>query len=248
MPTILAPSPNVPTEFGRLFHDVLRDEVPLRVLEGRIFKALEEKPGDDWSDDFEEDVWHRRDPEDHCAFDVPPRYLTDATTALSTRTRAKGEVFEITERDGRWEARTSLATHDGVVIFAQAASLERAVVAMELLRRHHVATVAARPRRTPLADLERDVSAEIRAFTQDCHRNLLSPQLERWVGEDPAPIRLEPEPGSMSAGPADGEIAFEMRCALHVGTHGRKRYVVVKGARSNDDDVIGFRTIEPSLL
>lgn len=46
-----------------------------RPLDGEVFKALHEMPGDVWSQDVgSDDLWCRRDPEDTVAWDVPPRY------------------------------------------------------------------------------------------------------------------------------------------------------------------------------
>jgi hypothetical protein len=63
---------------------------PDRTLDGEAFRALEGKEDDDWSNDFSDEVWHRRDPEDSAAFDPPPHYggsLDAAFAALRTGMR-----------------------------------------------------------------------------------------------------------------------------------------------------------------
>lgn len=67
-------------DLARRYHDAVS---PDRVLDGEAFKALEERPGDDWSNNFSDDVWHRRDPEDSAAFDPPPHYGGSLDAALA---------------------------------------------------------------------------------------------------------------------------------------------------------------------
>lgn len=57
-----------------------------REIDGLIWKACEEKPGDDWQL-MGSGVWHRRDPDDYVAFDVPPKLTAsiDAALALAER-------------------------------------------------------------------------------------------------------------------------------------------------------------------
>lgn len=52
-----------------------------REIDGRLFKLIYEKPGDVW-DEFGEGVWHRRDPEDTCAYDPPPAYTASLDEAM----------------------------------------------------------------------------------------------------------------------------------------------------------------------
>lgn len=56
-----------------------------RRLDGRIFKATQHREGDDWSDDWDDEVWHRRDPNDGAAFDAPPHYTGSIDGALEAR-------------------------------------------------------------------------------------------------------------------------------------------------------------------
>jgi hypothetical protein len=56
-----------------------------RELDGGIWKAICEKPGDVWANDLiDGDVWLRRDPIDHVAWEGPPAYSTsiDAVRTL----------------------------------------------------------------------------------------------------------------------------------------------------------------------
>lgn len=56
---------------------------PDRVMDGEIWKAVTEKPGDVWTNWFDDGVWHRRDPDDRCAFEGPPRLTESIDAALS---------------------------------------------------------------------------------------------------------------------------------------------------------------------
>jgi hypothetical protein len=53
-----------------------------RQFEGLVFKAMHGHEGH-WSNDFSDDTWRRRDPEDDCAFDSPPAYLDDFAATLA---------------------------------------------------------------------------------------------------------------------------------------------------------------------
>lgn len=58
---------------------------PDRQLDGLIFKTLYQRDEDMWTTFGDEDVWHRRDPSDHCAYDPPPNYtacMADAVTLV----------------------------------------------------------------------------------------------------------------------------------------------------------------------
>lgn len=60
---------------------------PSRATDGVIFRTLQEVEGDVWSDLFgDEDIWHRRDPEDRAAWDAPALYTRSFDVALATRT------------------------------------------------------------------------------------------------------------------------------------------------------------------
>lgn len=52
-----------------------------RELDGVIWKACEEKPGDDWQ--MMSGAWHRRDPDDYVAFDTPPSLTSSIDAALA---------------------------------------------------------------------------------------------------------------------------------------------------------------------
>jgi hypothetical protein len=55
-----------------------------RELDGLIWKAICEKPGDVWANDvIDGDVWLRRDPIDHVAWEGPPAYSTSIDAALT---------------------------------------------------------------------------------------------------------------------------------------------------------------------
>ena len=62
---------------------------PDRRLDGEIFRTLEAKQGDVWSDDFGDGVWHREDPEERGAMDAPSRY-TGSIDAVDAARRAHG--------------------------------------------------------------------------------------------------------------------------------------------------------------
>lgn len=53
------------------------------VLDGEIFHALFKDDGSFWSNDFVDDVWHRRDAQDPAGFDGPPPYSRNVETALA---------------------------------------------------------------------------------------------------------------------------------------------------------------------
>lgn len=58
----------------------------VQFLEGLVFHALHGQEGE-WSREFgdhPDGVWHRRDPEDSAAWDVPPAYLRDYEAAALT--------------------------------------------------------------------------------------------------------------------------------------------------------------------
>lgn len=65
-----------------------------RVLDGRIFKAIEETGDDIWRQ-FD-DVWHRQDPDDKVAFDPPPHYTSSVDEAMKIV-----PAFDV-ERCGVW--------------------------------------------------------------------------------------------------------------------------------------------------
>lgn len=56
---------------------------PDRRLDGEIWKAVTEKPGDVWTNAFSGGVWHRRDTDDHLAFESPPRFTESIDAALA---------------------------------------------------------------------------------------------------------------------------------------------------------------------
>lgn len=54
---------------------------PDRVIDGLIFKAIEHRPGDIWTDQFD-GVWYRQDPEDAVAYECPPLYTACLDEAM----------------------------------------------------------------------------------------------------------------------------------------------------------------------
>lgn len=54
---------------------------PDRELDGLIFKALEQREKDMWTTFGDDNVWHRRDPQDHAAFDPPLSYTKSIEAA-----------------------------------------------------------------------------------------------------------------------------------------------------------------------
>lgn len=68
-------------ELLRLAERVEKVQGPDRAVDGLIFKAVFEKPGDHWEEIG--DTWHLRDDEDHCAFEPPPRYTDSLDFAMS---------------------------------------------------------------------------------------------------------------------------------------------------------------------
>ncbi|MFZ3482012.1 hypothetical protein [Sphingomonas sp. 3-13AW] len=59
---------------------------PSRVTDGLIFRSHEDEEGDVWSDLVGDDnVWHRRDPEDRTAWQPPQHYTTNFGVALSMK-------------------------------------------------------------------------------------------------------------------------------------------------------------------
>lgn len=91
-------------DLARRYHDAA---APDRTLDGEAFKALEERTGDDWSNDFSDEVWHRRDPEDSVAFDPPPHYGGSVDAAFAAlrpgmRVVALGERPRPDAADAAW--------------------------------------------------------------------------------------------------------------------------------------------------
>jgi hypothetical protein len=75
------------TELASRCRDV---RAPNRQLDGEIFRTLEAKEGDVWSDMFgDDDVWHRNDAEDRAAWDGPAPY-TGSIDAVDAARRAHG--------------------------------------------------------------------------------------------------------------------------------------------------------------
>ena len=74
-----------------LIEKLEKAEGPSRELDGLIFKATQEQPGDVWEEITSHDivsgdlvdVWHRRDPLDTVAFEVPPRFTSSVDAALT---------------------------------------------------------------------------------------------------------------------------------------------------------------------
>lgn len=62
-------------------------DAPSRVLEGIVFRMLDELKGDVWSDlvASEDDVWYRRDPEDRAAWDGPAPVTSSFDAALARK-------------------------------------------------------------------------------------------------------------------------------------------------------------------
>jgi len=94
---------------------------PDRVLDGLLFKTLEEKPGDVWSDAFGDDVWHRRDPDDTVAYEGPPAYtssLDAAYAAMKPGMRLTGlrERVRPDAADDEWRPCTSEVATDGITV------------------------------------------------------------------------------------------------------------------------------------
>jgi hypothetical protein len=56
---------------------------PCRETDGLIFKALEQREEDMWTTFGDDEVWHRQDPQDHCAFDAPPAYTASLDAAMT---------------------------------------------------------------------------------------------------------------------------------------------------------------------
>jgi hypothetical protein len=55
-----------------------------RELDGLIWKAACEKPGDIWSRDLiDGNIWMRQDPEDTVAYEAPPAYTTSLDAAMT---------------------------------------------------------------------------------------------------------------------------------------------------------------------
>lgn len=57
---------------------------PCRITDGLIFKALEERPGDEWTTFSDYGIWYRRDPDDHAAWDSPPDYTRSLDAAMAS--------------------------------------------------------------------------------------------------------------------------------------------------------------------
>ena len=74
------------TSFKTLSTECRNLSGPNRVLDGKIFRTLHGVDGDVWSDMVGDDgVWHRRDHEDHAAWEGPPEYTGSIDVALSAR-------------------------------------------------------------------------------------------------------------------------------------------------------------------
>jgi hypothetical protein len=58
---------------------------PCRETDGLIFKALEQREEDMWTTFGDDEVWHRQDPNDHCAYDPPPLYTASLDVAMTLR-------------------------------------------------------------------------------------------------------------------------------------------------------------------
>lgn len=124
-------------QFRALAKRVPEADIRDRKIEGEIFKLLEGHEGD-WSDNHDldgyEDVWHRRDADDHIAFDTPPRYLSDFGAALSTKpdgylvTRLSQDV-----RDASWSCFIVMPGKGGG--YAQSSDAIRALIAASLSAR-----------------------------------------------------------------------------------------------------------------
>lgn len=53
------------------------------ILDGEIFHALFKDDGSFWTNDFVDDIWHRRDAQDPDGFEGPPAFSRNAETALT---------------------------------------------------------------------------------------------------------------------------------------------------------------------
>lgn len=76
-------------KFNEISRRCRLERTPDRHLEGEIFHTLHfvEDDKDNWSNNFTDDVWCRRDPNDGVAFDTPPPYTSSIDGALSARVR-----------------------------------------------------------------------------------------------------------------------------------------------------------------
>jgi hypothetical protein len=113
------------TDFVRPGHAEMAASVrallaPSRELEGILFRARHEQEGDVWSDLFgEDDVWHRRDPQDRGAWDSPPRVTESFDLAMEekiagVRLVALRELLptDVSRTDPEWRAWTcEVAAH-----------------------------------------------------------------------------------------------------------------------------------------
>lgn len=72
------------TDFSAIALRCAQATGPDRELDGLIFKAIEERPGDVWTRDLVDDaVWMRQDPEDRVAYDTPRQYTASIDAALT---------------------------------------------------------------------------------------------------------------------------------------------------------------------
>jgi hypothetical protein len=99
---------------------------PDRNLEGEIFRTLEAKEGDNWSDNFgDDDVWHREDPIGDGGWDSPPHYMSSIDAADGARgtdlrlvSLREHEASDIGAADPTWRpcgasVSDGLRTHEG---------------------------------------------------------------------------------------------------------------------------------------
>lgn len=74
------------TSFKTLSAECRKTREANRILDGHIFRTLHGVEDDVWSDMIGDDgVWHRRDHEDHAAWEGPPEYTGSIDVALSAR-------------------------------------------------------------------------------------------------------------------------------------------------------------------
>ncbi len=116
-------------ELSVLAHDAGHGTAnPDRILDGRVFKAIHGGEGD-WSDEFEDEVWHRRDPNDAAAFDAPPTYSSTYEAAASTLPEGTWIVHASQDGpNGRWNVRLGADGVDEKDLAGQGPSLPRAVL------------------------------------------------------------------------------------------------------------------------
>lgn len=109
-------------------------DAPSAVLDGEIFKAFEELPGDVWDDGIgEEGVWHREDANDRGAWDGP-KPLTESLDAVLAfkpgymRIIGLKEFIRTDVSGPKWRSCGCEVESKGYVFKATASSLARALL------------------------------------------------------------------------------------------------------------------------